>query len=159
MAGRNNTIRQIWVGGRRKYTPEYKSWQHLKERCLNPNLRCYKHYGGRGIKVCDRWRYSFESFLEDMGKRPNDKSSIDRIDNDGNYEPSNCRWADQSEQMHNTRTRADNTTGHRGVHWSKKAKLYVAYCSIGGKKHHLGYYKGIEDAIQARKDLLSNRII
>lgn len=80
-------------------TPEYRTWYSMKRRCLNSNNKFYKYYGGRGIIVCDRWLNSFENFLEDMGERPNPELSIDRINNDGNYEPNNCRWATQKEQM------------------------------------------------------------
>lgn len=81
----------------------YHSWREMKSRCYNPKRKFYKHYGGRGITVCDRWLESFDNFLADMGERPNGKS-IDRIDTNGNYEPNNCRWATQTQQIHNRRT-------------------------------------------------------
>ena len=83
-------------------TRTYKVWSHLKARCLNPDDASYPRYGGRGIAVCDRWAQSFEAFLEDMGPCPSSAHSIDRINNDGGYEPSNCRWATQQQQMQNT---------------------------------------------------------
>lgn len=89
------------VHGMRKLS-SYTVWQSMKERCYNKNYKSYMHYGGRGISVCDRWRNSFVNFFEDMGDRPNDKS-LDRIDNDGNYEPSNCRWTSKKVQRQNQR--------------------------------------------------------
>lgn len=83
-------------------TPEYRSWEGMKQRCLNKNAKGYKNYGGRGIKVCGRWM-EFKNFLEDMGKKPKGKHSIDRINNEGNYEPLNCRWATDIEQASNQR--------------------------------------------------------
>lgn len=91
-------------------TPEYRVWQHLKRRCENPNNPAYKYYGGRGIKVCKRWQ-SYENFLEDMGRRPSLQHSIDRRDNNGNYEPSNCRWATKQEQARNSRNNHMMTIG------------------------------------------------
>jgi hypothetical protein len=85
------------------YSKEYSSWKSIKQRTLNRNCPHWSNYGGRGIHICDSWKHSFEEFLKDMGPIPNSCHSIDRIDNDGHYEPANCRWATQGEQMLNTR--------------------------------------------------------
>jgi hypothetical protein len=82
--------------------PGYNNWQAMLERCRNPKKESWAHYGGRGIKVCDRWQ-DFGKFIEDMGERPSPEYSLERINNDGNYEPKNCRWATWTEQARNQR--------------------------------------------------------
>lgn len=82
-------------------TQVYAAWCSMKNRCHNATADRYDRYGGRGIKICDRWLESFENFLADMGEPPSPQHSLDRIDVNGNYEPSNCRWATQKEQSNN----------------------------------------------------------
>lgn len=99
------------VHGETHKTKEYECWRHLRQRCNNTRNSAYKYYGGRGIKVCDRWN-DFRNFLTDMGRKPAGMT-IDRIDINGNYEPSNCRWADNKTQQRNKRIHKRTLKGIR----------------------------------------------
>lgn len=87
-----------------KKTSEYIAWQHMLGRCLNPTIPEYRNYGARGISICVRWRSSFKHFLDDMGLKPSPKHSLERINNNGNYEPANCKWDTRHNQQRNKRT-------------------------------------------------------
>lgn len=105
-------------------TGEFNAWQNMKNRCLNKNNKSYKNYGGRGIKICDRWLNSFENFFEDMGYKPSKKHSLDRFpDNNGDYTPSNCRWGTEEQQANNKQNSVFLTVGEERMtlsQWSRK---------------------------------------
>ena len=130
----------------------YNSWAHMKARCQNSNHKSYKNYGGRGIKVCERWQ-DFENFLADMGVRPPGKT-LDRIDNSGNHEPKNCRWATRKEQNQNRRDQKHQylfiamneqgaiITSNNQSEFARRHKLNqstVADCLNGRRKTHKGW--------------------
>lgn len=133
---------------RRIDMPEYNAWLQMKQRCNNSRCKRYKYYGARGIKVCDRW-LDFDNFIADMGRRPGKGYSIDRIDNDGNYEPDNCRWATQTQQILNRRD-IRNSTSHKGIR--KKHNCYQARITVDYKEIYLGNFKTLAEAISARKE-------
>lgn len=132
------------------YTVEYQAWRGMKRRCYNPSSPGYDSWGGRGIAVCDRWKNSFESFLADMGERPGEGYSLDRIDVDGNYEPGNCRWATAATQSRNKRSQASKT-GVKGVHPMPNGRDFKASLSVDDKTIHIGVFPSLEEAEKARK--------
>jgi hypothetical protein len=129
-------------------TREYRAWRDMKNRCLNPNVKSYQHYGGRGIVICDRWLNSFEAFLEDMGPCP-PGLTIDRIENERGYEPGNCRWADRMTQARNRRTvrwitfRGETLCLHE---WAER--IGINPCGLGER---LGKGWGLEEALTTPK--------
>lgn len=140
-------------------TAEYKTHTAMKMRCYNPNNQRYPDYGGRGIKVCDRWLeldgIGFSNFLEDMGYRP-EGYSIERVDVEGDYEPSNCKWIPLVEQVNNRRLGRNNTSGKTGVSWKEKLGKWTASITVGprgeSKNIYLGLYTEFEDAVKAREE-------
>lgn len=131
-------------------TSEYSSWKAMKARCLNPNNGAYHNYGGRGITICDRWKDSFLNFLEDMGKKPSPKYTLERKAVNGNYELGNCEWITQKEQRKNTRVRSDCKSGVKGV--SLRNGRFVAKIAHKGKSFWLGTFDTALEAGKARKE-------
>lgn len=120
--------------------PIYGAWFNIKQRTTNHRNKNFKDYGGRGIVMCDEWLNSFEKFMDDMMPTWKKGLSIDRINNDGNYEPSNCRWTVQTIQSRNSQLiRLNNKSGFRGVSVGKNGK-WVASIGLNGKSKHLGSF-------------------
>jgi hypothetical protein len=123
----------------RERTPEYRTWSAMLSRCENKNTQKYHIYGGRGIRVCRAW-HSFESFLADMGPRPTAESTIERIDNNGNYEPGNCCWVAQAEQARNRRNNVMVRVGDQNVCLAVACKLLgVKYVTVQKRIHVHGW--------------------
>lgn len=122
----------------------YGIWQGMIQRCTNPNHKSYKNYGGRGIKVCDRWRHSFINFLEDMGECPVGKS-IERINNDGDYTPENCKWVTREEQNNNHRRNVVITYNGVSQNLTQWARIIEVTAKLLGQRLRNGW--SIEEAL------------
>jgi len=127
--------------------PLYNTYGGMKKRCLSETDKDYPNYGGRGIKICDRWLGTdgFFNFIEDMGERPNG-CTLDRKDNFGNYSPENCRWADLNTQNINKRN-----VLHQGVIYYPKLDKYRSRITVAGEHYELGMFKDLDEAIASRK--------
>lgn len=110
-------------------TGAYSAWSHAKGRTTNPRNKKWPRYGGRGIRMCQRWRDSFQAFLDDMGERPGPGYSIERVDNDGDYEPGNCKWARRSDQ-------ANNTSANRVLEYGGEIMTLAQWAERIGIKYH-----------------------
>lgn len=120
-------------------SPEYGVWKAMRQRCSDEKNKSYHRYGGRGIKVCDRWENSFEAFFEDMGKRPH-RTQIDRINNNGNYEPGNCRWVERSINHMNRRvTYIVEVNGEKTTLLDLSKKLGIQYDTLFQRLEKLGW--------------------
>jgi hypothetical protein len=132
-------------------TPAHKSWRHMRDRCCNASNAKYGYYGGRGISICPAWG-DFEVFLADMGQ-PAEGETLDRIDPDGDYEPSNCRWASRAVQSRNQRPKA-NLSGYTGVYRTQSGK-WAAQIRIGEGRRVCGPAREhIHEAVEDRRKLV-----
>lgn len=129
------------------FEPEFRAWSNMKKRC--DEARWQEWYGH--VKICDRWRESYDNFLADVGRRPSEKHSLDRIDPARDYEPGNVRWATRAAQSRNTKNHKTNTTGVRGVSWSNAKKKWRCAIYVNNRQKHLGYFDDIQHAAAARK--------
>ena len=138
----------------------YRTWRNIKNRTLNPKHKQYNDYGGRGITICEEWKNDFVPFYNwAMSNGYSDELSIDRIDNDGNYEPSNCRWTTSSIQNRNQRIRKDNKTGYKGVSFNKDNNSFRVIISVNKKTIHLGYFlTAVEGAIAYNNYIIENNL-
>ncbi len=140
--------------------PLYSTWKHMTARCIDPKESGFKHYGARGISVCDLWNNNIKAFIDYVTPLPNALQpgySIDRIDNDGNYEPGNVRWATQRDQTLNSRLRVDNKTGHRGIFLDKRTGKYRVNIKTD-RYVHVGYFVTLQDAIEAKEKFIKNNL-
>ena len=131
----------------------YSIWRGIKIRCLNKNHHAYKYYGGKGVSVYPEWAESYEVFREWAFQNGYKEGlTLDRINGNGNYEPSNCRWTDMTTQNRNKDIQKNNKTGCSGVYLYKKPNTYRATIGVNGKKISLGLFNTLSEAINARKD-------
>ncbi|RKZ97153.1 MAG: hypothetical protein DRQ42_09900, partial [Gammaproteobacteria bacterium] len=137
---------------------EHQLWKDIKKRCYSKNNYSYKYYGGKGIEIYNEWKESFDSFVLYISSLDNYKGkgmSLDRIDNNKSYEPGNLRWVSKSDQCINRKKFKNNTSGHTGISYINRDKVFVARVQYKGKSKRIGGFKKIEDAIVARNKYIN----
>ncbi len=151
-----NIKHNIWSINKRLYM----IFTSIKARVLNPKHTNYKDYGGRGITICEEWKNDFMSFYTwAMSNGYSDELSIDRIDNDGNYCPENCRWTTQTIQTRNKRIYKNNKSGYKGVCLVKKTNKYKSYINVDKKGVHLGSFPtAVEGAVAYNNYIIENNL-
>ena len=130
----------------------YRCWIDMKTRSLNPKSKWYPSYGGRGITICDEWKTFMPFYRWSIDNGYSAELTIDRIDNNKGYCPSNCRWATRKQQVHNRRPKS--STGFVGVYIDKERGKYEAEIRRGDKRYHLGRFIKLEDAVNAREEFI-----
>lgn len=142
-------------------TALYNRWEGMIGRCYNTNNTYYHNYGGRGIEICDKWRYNYKSFYDYVTQLPNYNLNltIDRIDNDGNYEPGNIRWVDRYEQVQNQRLFSTNTSGYRNVYFDKQTDQWRVIIEYRNEIVFRKRFNTKLEAIEARNNyLIKNKL-
>lgn len=137
----------------KSHTSEYYAWGNMVQRCTNPKSPEYKNYGGRGISVCAEWKNSFQNFLDDMGEKPKKSYSLDRVDNEADYDKENCRWTDFSTQAINRRDLKNETTGIRNISHSKRDDLFYVSIDRKGKRYRKAF-KELQAAVAWKEETL-----
>ena len=141
------------------YTRLYRIWSSIKKRTLNPKHKNYNDYGGRGITICEEWLDVQNFYNWAMSNGYSDELSIDRIDNNKNYEPSNCRWTTRTIQSRNQRIYKNNSSGYKGVSYNKKTDRYIAKICVNNKNKCLGVFQTAEDgAIAYNNYIIENNL-
>lgn len=137
----------------------YSIWNSMMQRCYNLKEKSHKDYGARGILVCQKW-HNVENFINDMNSTFKESLTLDRIDVNGNYELSNCRWVTKTIQSRNTqKLRKDNSSGYRGVSWHKRDLVWNAKISVDKKRIHLGYFNtALDGALAYDKYVIDNNL-
>lgn len=135
--------------------PLYGSWCNMIDRCENPNNPGYINYGGRGIKICKEWRNNAGKFVNwCLENGWGENLTIDRIDVNGNYEPSNCRFATRHIQSVNQRIRKDNPSGYKGIYQKKDSNSWISCIRVNKKQIHIGSFKSKREALEARNQFI-----
>jgi hypothetical protein len=137
----------------------YPTYNNMMMRCYSKNRKDYPRYGGRGISVCERWRDDFWNFVEDMGDRPK-KHTLDRINNDGDYSPDNCRWStrhgQQLNKAHSSRPHRNSRSNHRCICWDKRHERWLVQVHVKGKRYSKRFTE-LDDAINYRNTIWSRK--